>query len=92
MKNEPCWQVLFDERAAKELKKLAPPVKDMILNFLQKRLETPEDPRRFGKGLVSQFSGLWRYRVEDYRIICQIQDNKLIVLVLKVGHRREVYR
>ncbi len=86
------WHVEFDVRAAKELKKLAPETRRLILKFFQERIATEFDPRRFGKALTANLSGLWRYRIEDYRVICQIQDNKLVVLALKVGHRREVYR
>lgn len=86
------WHVEFDVRAAKELKKLAPETRKLILEFFQERIATGLEPRRFGKALTANLSGLWRYRIKDYRVICQIQDDKLVVLALKVGHRREVYR
>ena len=86
------WRVEFDERAAKELRKLAPEIRRKILVFLKERLETELDPRRFGKVLTSNLAGLWRYRIEDYRVICLIQDERLVVLALKVGHRRQIYR
>lgn len=85
------WRVEFDERAAKELRKLAPEVRRKILVFLRERIEAELDPRRFGKALTSNPAGLWRYRIEDYRVICLIQDERLVVLALKVGHRREIY-
>ena len=86
------WHVEFDERAAKELRKLAPEIRRKILVFLKERIETELDPRRFGKSLTSNLAGLWRYRIEDYRVICLIQDERLVVLALKVGHRRQIYR
>ena len=86
------WRVEFDERAAKELRKLAPEVRRKILVFLKERIETELDPRRFGKALTSNLAGLWQYRIEDYRIICLIQDERLVVLALKVGRRRHIYR
>lgn len=86
------WHVEFDERAAKELRKLAPDTRKLILRFFKERIETELDPMRFGKALTANLAGLWRYRIEDYRVICQIQDDKLLVLALKIGHRREVYR
>ena len=86
------WHVEFDERAAKELRKLAPEIRRKILVFLKERIETELDPRRFGKALISILAGLWRYRIEDYRVICLIQDERLVVLALKVGHRRQIYR
>ena len=84
------WRVEFDERAARELRKLAPEIRRKILVFLKERIEL--DPRRFGKALTSNLAGLRRYRIEDYRVICLIQDERLVVLALKVGHRRQIYR
>ncbi len=85
------WRVEFGEKAAKELKKLNPQIRHTILEYFNKRIATNLNPRRFGKGLSANLAGLWRYRIEDYRVICQIQDTKLVVLALKVGHRREIY-
>lgn len=62
-----------------------------ILRYLRERIATNNPPRRFGKALTSDRVGLWRYRVGDYRLICRIEDDRLVVLVLAVGHRREVY-
>ena len=86
------WRVEFDERAARELRKLAPEIRRKILVFLKERIEPQLDPRRFGKALTSNLAGLWRYRIEDYRVICLIQDERLVVLALEVGHRRQIYR
>ena len=88
----PQWRVEFDVRAAKELIKLGPETKKKIISFLKDRIATADDPRRFGKALTANLAGLWRYRIGDYRVICLIQDEKLLVLALKVGHRRQVYR
>ncbi len=85
------WRVEFDVRAAKELKKLSSDVRKRILAFLKNRIESDEDPKRFGKGLSANLAGLWRYRVDDYRIVCRICDETVVVLVLRVAHRREVY-
>ena len=86
------WRVEFDERAAKELRKLDSGTRRKILEYLRDKVETELDPRRFGKALTSNLAGLWRYRIEDYRVICLIQDERLVVLALKIGHRREIYR
>jgi len=86
------WTVEWDERARKELRKLDRQTQREILRYTRQRLATNEDPRRFGKGLQHELQGFWRYRVGDYRLICQIEDNHLTVLVLAVGHRRAVYR
>lgn len=86
------WRVEFDAAAAKELKALGPQEQLRILKFLSERVATREDPRRMGHALTGEFSGLWRYRIGDYRLIVSIEDNRLVVLVLRVGHRRQVYR
>jgi mRNA interferase RelE/StbE len=85
------WVCKFDRRALREINKLDPKNKRKILSYLEERIETDADPRRFGKGLKADLSGLWRYRVGDYRIICRIVDDELIVLVLAAGHRKTIY-
>ena len=85
------WTYRFDERALKELKKLGYPAQKEILNYLDERVAGTRDPRLFGKALKADLIGLWRYRVGDYGILCQIRDQELIVLVVAVGHRKEVY-
>ncbi len=85
------WAYSFEASALKELKKLGPQAAREILGFLDERMRGTEDPRAFGKPLKADLKGLWRYRVADYRLICSIQDQRLVVLVLKVGHRRDVY-
>ncbi len=75
------WVYRFDERALKELKKLGATAQKEILAYLDAWIATAEDPRRFGKPLRGRLAGLWRYRVDDYRIICQIRDDALLVLV-----------
>ena len=85
------WTVEFDDAAAKELRKLDKQTQQEILRYFRKRIATDEDPRRFGKPLSHDLAGLWRYRVGNYRMICNIEDGKLLVLVLRVGHRKDVY-
>lgn len=85
------WSVEFDERARKELRSLDAQAQREILRYLRERVATDENPRRFGKALGHDLSGLWRYRVGDYRLICRIEEQVLVVLVVRVGHRREVY-
>ena len=86
-----AWLIEWDERAFKDAKKLGVNASQEIVTYLKKRIATKEDPRRFGEALVGDKSGLWRYRVRDYRVICRIEDNRLIVLVLALGQRKEVY-
>lgn len=85
------WTVEFDDAAAKELRKLDRQTQREILNYFRQRIATEEDPRRFGKALSKDLAGLWRYRVRNYRMICNIEDDKLIVLVVPVSHRKDVY-
>ncbi len=85
------WIVEFDDAARKELRKLDRQAQQEILRYLRERIATDEDPRRFGKALSRELAGLWRYRIQNYRIICNIEDQKLTVLVLRVGHRKGVY-
>jgi mRNA interferase RelE/StbE len=87
----PEWAVEFDDRARRELRKLDRQTQQDILRYLRERIAGASDPRQFGKPLRMNLAGLWRYRVGDYRLICRIEEHRLVVLVLKVGHRREVY-
>jgi mRNA interferase RelE/StbE len=86
-----AWTVEFDDRARRELRKLDAKIQQTILRYMRQRIALAQDPRRFGKPLRRNLAGLWRYRVEDYRLICRIEDDRVVVLVLEVGHRRDVY-
>lgn len=90
-KRNKAWAVEFDDRARRELRKLDATIQQTILRYLRSRIAVADDPRRFGKPLRRNLAGLWRYRVEDYRLICRIEETRVVVLVLQVGHRREVY-
>lgn len=79
------------ERFDREFKKLDRYTQRMIKAWIEKNLVGCENPRQHGKGLTSNRSGQWRYRIGDYRLICQINHNDLIILALSVGHRREIY-
>lgn len=85
------YKVLFSERAKKQLKKLDKHIAALIIGWLEKNVDGSENPRIHGKGLVENRSGEWRYRVGNYRIICEIQDDEVIVLVLEIGHRLDIY-
>ena len=85
------WVYRFDQRALKEFKKLGKQAQREIIAYLDERVAGDADPRRFGKGLKADLAGLWRYRVGDCRILCQIVDGELLVLVVAVGHRRKIY-
>lgn len=86
-----AWTVEIDTFAQKQLRKLDRPVQRRLLDWLDERIEGCKNPRHFGEPLRGDLNGLWRYRVGDYRIICEIQEQKLIVLALAIGHRREIY-
>ncbi len=82
------WRVEFDNRARKELRKLDVATQDRILKWMRDNLSTDNDPRRMGSSLKGRMKG---FRVNDYRIICQIQDDKVLILVVRIGHRRDIY-
>jgi mRNA interferase RelE/StbE len=85
------YSVETTARFDKDFKKLDRYTQRMIKNWIDKNLVETENPRQHGKGLTANRSGQWRYRIGDYRLICQIEDDKLVILALSVGHRREVY-
>ena len=86
-----AWTVEVSDVAERQLRKLDRPVQKRLLDWLDDRIEGGKNPRHFGEPLKGDLAGLWRYRVGDYRIICEIRDERLVVLALAVGHRREVY-
>ena len=85
-----AWSIEFTPRAAKSSRKLDKPVQKQISKFLREVAEL-DDPRVRGKGLVADKSGLWRWRVGDYRVIVSILDEAVVVNVIDVGHRRNIY-
>lgn len=87
-----AWTIEITRTAEKQIKKLDRVAQDLIVRFLRERLKPAENPRQWGKPLHGEKRGLWRYRVGDYRLICDIQDERITVLVLEVGHRKDVYR
>ena len=86
------WRVEFDRAAARELRKLGVEAERRVLTYLRTRIAGSDDPCRLGQPLTGDRQGFWRYRVGDYRIVAAIEDDRFIVLVVTVGHRREVYR
>ena len=88
----PAWRVAFDRAAVRDLRKLGSEAERLILRYLRERISGSDDPRRFGHALTGERRGLWRYRVGDYCIVASIEDNHFVVLVVTIGHRREVYR
>ena len=86
------YRLVYSERAHDELKKLDNSTARIIISWLEKNIDSCENPRAHGKGLSGNKAGQWRYRVGKYRVICKIEDDAVIVLVLAVGHRSTIYR
>jgi len=88
-----AWHIEFDPDALKELKKLDRPIQLRLLGFLRDRLAPLDDPRSLGEALSgARLGSYWKYRVGDWRIVCDIQDQRIVVRVLRIGNRREIYR
>ena len=85
------YHVEFDKSVYKTLSKLDKYTAKMLLNWIENKLEGCDNPRIHGKALTSNLAGLWRYRVGDYRIIAKIEDDKVVVIIVSIGHRREIY-
>ena len=87
------WQIEFAEAAKKELSKLDPQVARKVTQFLRSRLQTQKNPRSLGQALKgSELGDFWKYRIGDIRIIASIEDHRLVILVVRIGNRREVYK
>ena len=88
-----AFDIEFDPDALKDLKKLDRPIQQRLVGFLRQRIATLENPRELGEALTgARLGNYWKYRVGDWRIICDIQDTRIVVRVLRIGNRREVYR
>lgn len=83
------YNILFTDRSKKQFSKLNKDIQKRVISYLENRVSS--HPYNFGKSLVGDKKGLWRYRVDDYRIICNINNNELLILVIDVGHRRQIY-
>jgi mRNA interferase RelE/StbE len=86
-----AWKIEFSDEADRDLSKLDKPIQRRIFRYLHERIANAEDVRDYGKSLQHELSGLWRYRVGDYRVLCRIEDQRLTVLVVEIGHRSVVY-
>lgn len=86
-----AWTVEVKPEALRQIKRLDAGARRLVMRYIDERIAASDDPRAFGHALVGDLKGLWRYRVGDLRLICSIEDEQLLVLLVKVGHRREVY-
>ena len=87
-----AWKIEFVPAAAKELKKLGKVEAARIIATLESRVAALDDPRTLGSALLGELGGLWRWRIGDYRVVARIEDERITILVVRVAHRREVYR
>ena len=85
------FAVEYTPQAVKQLKKMDKHIRGFILGWISKNLVNCTDPRQHGKALTANRAGQWRYRVGDYRLLAEIQDDKVVILIINIGHRREVY-
>lgn len=86
------WTIELSEQAKNALVKLDKVTRKRILRFLRERLDGCTNPRVLGESLTGRYAGLWKYRVGHYRLVCQLQDARLVVLVVNIGHRSTIYR
>ena len=86
------YHVQLTDTAKKQLKKMDRQTASMLLGWMRKNLEGCENPRQHGKGLSANRSGQWRYRVGKYRLIAEIEDDRIVILILSIGHRSDVYK
>lgn len=87
-----AWKIEFERTAAREFRKLDTQARIRIRDYLVNRVLTRADPRELGKALRERLGSMWRFRVGPYRIICVLKDTERTVLIIRIGHRREVYR
>lgn len=86
------YNVELSERFKKEFRKLDKYTQKIIRSWINKNLVECQNPRQYGKGLTANRKGQWRYRIGDYRLICEIEDEKMVILALTIGHRRSIYK
>lgn len=86
------YELKYEAKAVKQIKKLDPATRNLIKTWIEKNLLNTDNPRQHGKGLTGTLSQYWRYRVGDYRILAEINDTEIVIIIVEVGHRREIYR
>lgn len=85
------YQVVYTRAAVKQLKKMDRKIAALIISFIEDKLLDCENPRAYGKALQGNLSNIWRYRIGDYRVLAKIQDHVLVITVVEVGHRKNIY-
>lgn len=86
------YELKYEAKAVKQIRKLDPATRNLIKTWIEKNLLNTDNPRQHGKGLTGTLSKYWRYRVGDYRILAEINDIEIVIIIVEVGHRREIYR
>lgn len=86
------WTIEYTRTAETQLRKLDRPIARHILNYMDDKIAPLENPRTRGKALSGPLGELWRYRIGDYRVLCEIQDSIMRILVVEAGHRRQIYK
>ncbi len=86
------YKILFDKNADRQLKKTNTTQQRIIVNWIAKNLENTDDPRILGKSLIDNLKDYWRYRIGNYRIIAEINDDEVKILIIEVGHRKDIYK
>lgn len=85
------YSVEYSTQAVRQLKKLDKHTRTLILAWIEKNLVDTDNPRRHGKSLTAEYLGKWRYRIGDYRLITHIHESRILILILKIGHRKDIY-
>ena len=86
------YELKYEVKAVNQIRKLDPATRNLIKTWIEKNLLNTDNPRQHGKGLTGTLSQYWRYRVGDYRILAEINDTEIVIIIVEVGHRREIYR
>ncbi|MDY4034333.1 type II toxin-antitoxin system RelE family toxin [Streptococcus dysgalactiae] len=86
------YKLVISDDVKKQLKKMDKYVALMLAKDMKKQLDNLSNPRQIGKALTGQYKGLWRYRIGNYRVVCDIIDNELVTITLEVGHRKDIYK
>ncbi|NMA94985.1 MAG: type II toxin-antitoxin system RelE/ParE family toxin [Clostridiales bacterium] len=86
------YSILFDRNADKQLRQIDITQQRIIVNWIEKNLRNTDNPRRFGKSLKGNLKDYWRYRIGNYRIIADIDDDKIRIIIINIGHRKDIYK
>ena len=86
------YSVEYATQAVRELRKMDRPIQKILLAWIEKNLVDCDDPRSYGRALTANHKGIWRYRIGEYRVLAEIDDGRIVILLLHIGHRKEVYK